>query len=63
MHSAGGVIDIAGEAANGKVDVTRIDLPVIAEAEGLTASAGATVDRANGRAARPRQLAAARAVR
>ena len=46
VHSAGGIIDVVGEAANSKVDITRVDLPVIAEAEGLTPKAGATVDRA-----------------
>jgi hypothetical protein len=46
VRSAGGEIDVAGDAHTGKVDVTRIDLPIAAEAEGLTAAPGATVDRA-----------------
>jgi hypothetical protein len=46
VRSAGGVIDIVGEAAHSKIDVTHVDLPVSAEAEGLTAKAGATIDRA-----------------
>jgi hypothetical protein len=46
VHSAGGVVDVAGDVATGKVEITRVDLPVTAEAEGLTVSAGATVDRA-----------------
>ncbi len=46
VHAAGGQVDIAGDLGTGKLDVTRIDLPFTAEAEGLTVSAGATVDRA-----------------
>jgi len=46
IHSAGGFIDVVGDAAAGKVDVARVDIPVTGEAEGLTAAAGATVDRA-----------------
>ena len=46
LRSDGGEIDIAGESTTGKLNVTRIDLPVAAEAEALAASAGVTVDRA-----------------
>jgi hypothetical protein len=46
VRCTGGVVDVAGEIASGKLDVTRIDLPVSAEAEGLTVMPGATVDRA-----------------
>jgi hypothetical protein len=46
VQSTGGVVDVVGEAATGKIDVTRIDLPVTAEPEGLAVSAGATVDHA-----------------
>ena len=46
IHSAGGQIDIAGDVATGKVDVTRIDVAFATEAEALAATAGATVDRA-----------------
>ena len=46
VRSAGGVADIAGDIATGRLDFTRIDLPISAEAEGLTVSPGATVDRA-----------------
>jgi hypothetical protein len=46
IRSAGGQIDVAGDLASGKLDVTHIDLPIAAEAEALAASAGATVDRA-----------------
>jgi hypothetical protein len=46
IHSAGGVVDVVGEAATGKVDIVRVDIPVTAEAEGLAPTAGATVDRA-----------------
>jgi hypothetical protein len=46
VHSGGGVIDVAGEAGTGKVDVSRVDLPFTAEAEALAAAAGVTVDRA-----------------
>jgi len=46
VRSAGGEIVVAGEAGTGKFEVTQIDLPVNAEAEGLTAAPGATVDRA-----------------
>jgi hypothetical protein len=45
VHSGGGQIEVAGQVATGKLDVTRIDLPIAAEIEGLSAS-GATVDRA-----------------
>jgi len=47
IHSTGGQIELAGEAASGKVDVTRIDLPITADVEALAATAGATVDRAS----------------
>ena len=47
VHAAGGEIDVVGEAATGKVEVTHIDLPVTAEADGLTAAPGATLDRAS----------------
>ena len=46
VHSGGGLIDVAGEAANGKLDLVRVDLPFTAQAEALAASAGVTVDRA-----------------
>jgi len=46
VHSAGGEIAVAGEAASEKLEITRVDLPVYAEAERLTAAPGATVDRA-----------------
>jgi hypothetical protein len=46
VRAAGGTIEIAGDVASGKVDVTRIDVPFVAEAEALAAAAGATVDRA-----------------
>ena len=46
IHSAGGLIDITGEIATGKVDVTRMDVAFATEAEALAATAGATVDRA-----------------
>ncbi|HMF44529.1 MAG TPA: hypothetical protein VKQ32_27835 [Polyangia bacterium] len=46
VHAAGGEIDVAGEAGTGKLEVTRIDLPITAEADGLTAAPGAVVDRA-----------------
>jgi hypothetical protein len=46
VHSAGGIVDVRGDITTGHVDVTRIDLPVTAEAEGLTVTAGATIDRA-----------------
>jgi hypothetical protein len=46
VHSAGGEIDVAGDARSGKLDLTRIDLPIAADVEGLTAAPGATVDRA-----------------
>jgi len=47
VRAAGGEIDIAGSLGSGRLDVTRIDLPVSAEAEALTVSAGATIDRAS----------------
>jgi hypothetical protein len=47
IRSAGGEIDVVGDARSGKVDVTRIDVPVVAEAQGLTAAPGAVVDRAS----------------
>ncbi|HXU03069.1 MAG TPA: hypothetical protein VN903_19020 [Polyangia bacterium] len=46
IHAAGGLIDVVGETATGKVDLARIDLPITGEAEGLAAAAGVTVDRA-----------------
>jgi hypothetical protein len=46
IQSAGGFVDIVGEAATGKLDITRVDIPVTAEAEHLAPSAGALVDRA-----------------
>jgi hypothetical protein len=46
VHAAGGVVDVVGDAATGKVDLARIDLPISAEAEALAAAAGVTVDRA-----------------
>ena len=46
IHSAGGLIDITGDVATGKVDVTRVDVAFATEAEALAATAGATVDRA-----------------
>jgi hypothetical protein len=46
VHAAGGLIDVTGDIATGKLDITRIDVPVAAEAEALTAAPGATVDRA-----------------
>ncbi len=46
IHSTGGLIDITGEIATGKVDVTRMDVAFNTEAEALAATAGATVDRA-----------------
>ncbi|HEY7373930.1 MAG TPA: hypothetical protein VIF57_17350 [Polyangia bacterium] len=46
IRSTGGEIDVAGDARSGKLDLTRIDLPIAAEVEGLTAAPGATVDRA-----------------
>jgi hypothetical protein len=46
VHSAGGEIDVAGDTRSGKLEVTRIDVPIVAEADGLTAAPGATVDRA-----------------
>jgi hypothetical protein len=46
IHAAGGTVAIAGDVASGKIDLTRIDVPFVAEAEALAAAAGATVDRA-----------------
>jgi len=46
IRSAGGEIDVAGDLATGKVDVTHIDLPIAGEAEAMTVKPGATVDRA-----------------
>jgi len=46
IHSAGGLIDVTGDIATGKVDVTRVDVAFATEAEALAATAGATVDRA-----------------
>ncbi|HEY5452154.1 MAG TPA: hypothetical protein VIQ54_25540, partial [Polyangia bacterium] len=46
IHAAGGMIDVVGEAGTGKVDLTRIDLPISAEVERLAATAGVMVDRA-----------------
>ena len=46
IHAAGGLIDVVGEAGTGKVDLTRIDLPISAEVERLAATAGVMVDRA-----------------
>jgi hypothetical protein len=46
IRATGGLLDFTGEAANGKVDITHIDLPFAAEAEALAAAAGAVVDRA-----------------
>src|SRR4029453_17070135 len=34
VRSAGGEIDVAADLTTGKLDVTRIDLPIAAEAEG-----------------------------
>jgi hypothetical protein len=47
IRSAGGEIDLAGDLATGKVEITRIDLPIAAEAEAMTLKPGATVDRAS----------------
>jgi hypothetical protein len=47
IRASGGVVDVAGDVATGTLEVTRIDVPLVAEAEALAAAAGATVDRAS----------------
>jgi hypothetical protein len=47
IRAVGGVVDVTGDAATGRFDVTRIDVPITGEAEALAAAAGAMVDRAS----------------